>query len=182
MRTTLCAAMGLRGCGGTWVRRESPPIKHPEIVSGFGARTLGLKAAGYQRHNGGHDHSQRGVSHGVQLLHHVGVLRREGQYLNFYDSGKELYDVMCEMEGKLEVKSFFMMDENFLLHKRARWNCSTYEGGHKAWSLYVFSSANAISQYTIAGAGGAGRVLDLDGAGIARSLRTSSCTARTRSR
>ena len=57
---------------------------------------------------------------------------------------------MCEMEGKLEVKSFFMMDENFLLHKRRALELlELMKAGHKAWSLYVFSSANAISQYTM---------------------------------
>ncbi len=74
----------------------------------------------------------------------------KGRYLNFYDSGKELYEVMCEMEGKLEVKSFFMMDENFLLHKRRAMELlELMKAGHKAWSLYVFSSANAISQYSM---------------------------------
>ncbi len=74
----------------------------------------------------------------------------KGKYLNFYDTGKELFEVMCEMEGKLEVKSFFMMDENFLLHKRRAMELlELMKAGHKAWSLYVFSSANAISQYTM---------------------------------
>ena len=49
-----------------------------------------------------------------------------------------------------EVKSFFMMDENFLLHKRRAMELlDLMKAGHKAWSLYVFSSANAISQYTM---------------------------------
>jgi AGZA family xanthine/uracil permease-like MFS transporter len=48
------------------------------------------------------------------------------------------------------VKSFFMMDENFLLHKRRAMELLEFmKAGHKAWSLYVFSSANAISQYTM---------------------------------
>ena len=40
----------VRGDGIAWMRRflgedESAPIRHPEIVSGFGARTLGMTLA-----------------------------------------------------------------------------------------------------------------------------------------
>jgi hypothetical protein len=54
------------------------------------------------------------------------------------------------MERKLGVKSFFMMDENFLLHKRRAMELLKFmQRDAKAWALYVFSSANAINQYTI---------------------------------
>jgi radical SAM superfamily enzyme YgiQ (UPF0313 family) len=74
----------------------------------------------------------------------------KGKYLNFYDTGAELFDVMAAMEARLGVKSFFMMDENFLLHKRrALQLLERMKAGNKAWSLYVFSSANAIAQYSM---------------------------------
>jgi hypothetical protein len=42
------------------------------------------------------------------------------------------------------------MDENFLLHKRRALELlDRMKAGNKAWSLYVFSSANAISQYSM---------------------------------
>ena len=48
------------------------------------------------------------------------------------------------------MKSFFMMDENFLLHKRRAMELlDCMKAGRKAWALYVFSSANAIRQYTM---------------------------------
>jgi len=57
---------------------------------------------------------------------------------------------MSEMESKLNVKSFFVMDENFLLHKRRAMELLGFmKAGQKPWSLYVFSSANAINQYTM---------------------------------
>jgi hypothetical protein len=57
---------------------------------------------------------------------------------------------MSEMEEKLAVKSFFMMDENFLLHKRRALELLDRMRQHnKPWALYVFSSANAIAQYTM---------------------------------
>jgi hypothetical protein len=43
-----------------------------------------------------------------------------------------------------------MMDENFLLHKRRAMELLDHmKAGNKAWSLYVFSSANAIAQYSM---------------------------------
>ncbi len=54
------------------------------------------------------------------------------------------------MEASLGVKSFFMMDENFLLHKRRALELLERMKEHqKPWALYVFSSANAINQYSI---------------------------------
>ena len=49
----------------------------------------------------------------------------KGKSVNFYETGDELFDVMCRLEERLKVRSFFMMDENFLLPKRrpcGSWN------------------------------------------------------------
>ncbi|HEY1338194.1 MAG TPA: radical SAM protein, partial [Bryobacteraceae bacterium] len=74
----------------------------------------------------------------------------KGRYLNFYNTGEELFGVMAEMESKLSVRSFFMMDENFLLHKRRALELlERMKRAGKAWALYVFSSANAIRQYSM---------------------------------
>jgi hypothetical protein len=74
----------------------------------------------------------------------------KGKFLNFYDTGDELFGVMSEMERKLHVQSFFIMDENFLLHKRRAMELLGHmKEGAKPWALYVFSSANAIRQYSI---------------------------------
>jgi hypothetical protein len=54
------------------------------------------------------------------------------------------------VEGKLGVSSFFVMDENFLLNKRrAKELLEHMKRGQKSWDMYVFSSANAIAQYTM---------------------------------
>src|SRR5271165_2558507 len=51
-------------------------------------------------------------------------------------------DVMCQLESKLRARSFFIMDENFLLgRKRALRLLELMEEHDKAWSLYVFTSA-----------------------------------------
>ncbi len=55
-------------------------------------------------------------------------------------------------------ESFFMMDENFLLHrKRAMELLDCMKEARKSWELYVFSSANAISQVHDGGADRSGR-------------------------
>jgi radical SAM superfamily enzyme YgiQ (UPF0313 family) len=57
---------------------------------------------------------------------------------------------MCQLEKKLGVRSFFIMDENFLLHrKRALRLLELIEKNAKSWSLYVFSSARVLRSYTI---------------------------------
>ena len=49
----------------------------------------------------------------------------KGKFVNFFETGDELFAAMCKMEEKLKVKSFFTLDENFLLHKKARFGCWT---------------------------------------------------------
>ena len=74
----------------------------------------------------------------------------KGKFLNFYETGTELYDIMSDMEASMNVRSFFVMDENFLLNrKRALDLLDHIKEGSKAWSLYIFSSANAIRKYTM---------------------------------
>lgn len=55
---------------------------------------------------------------------------------------------MCELEADLGTRSFFVMDENFLLQRpRALDLLARMKAGNKAWALYVFSSANALAKY-----------------------------------
>ena len=74
----------VRGDGISWMRRylgedEAAPIEHPEIVSGFDVRTLGMKLPQHQGHDRRHHHSLGGLPDGLQLLHHLGILRRQGE-------------------------------------------------------------------------------------------------------
>ena len=74
----------------------------------------------------------------------------KGKFHNFFETGDELYDVMCGQEERLKVHSFFMMDENFLLQRqRALRLLERMREGGKSWDLYVFSSANAIRKYSM---------------------------------
>ncbi len=145
----------VKGDGISWMRRylgenEDAPVRHPEIISGFDARTLGMKLPQTKGTVAATIIPSVGCPMGCNFCTTSAFFGGKGRYLNFYDDGKELFGVMAEMERKLGVRSFFMMDENFLLHKRRAMELlACMQAENKPWSLYVFSSANAISQYTM---------------------------------
>jgi hypothetical protein len=57
---------------------------------------------------------------------------------------------MAEAESALGVSTFFMMDENFLLHRtRALRLLELMKLNQKSWGLAVFASANAIQKYSM---------------------------------
>ena len=57
---------------------------------------------------------------------------------------------MEHMEHAMGVQSFFIMDENFLLNRpRALQLLERMKQAGKSWSLYVFSSVNAIRKYSM---------------------------------
>ena len=145
----------VRGDGIAWMRSflgedETAPIRHPEIVSGFGGRTMGLRLPQDKGNTAATIIPSVGCPMGCNFCTTSAFFGGKGKFLNFYDTGDELYAVMAEMEAKLKVRSFFMMDENFLLHKRRAMELLAHmKQAGKAWSLYVFSSANAIGQYSM---------------------------------
>lgn len=74
----------------------------------------------------------------------------KGKYIEFYETGAELFEIMCALESRLHVHGFFVMDENFLLdRKRALQLLDLMEKHGKAWYLEVFSSANVLRLYTM---------------------------------
>jgi hypothetical protein len=155
IETIVDADQIVRGDGISWMRRflsedATAPVKHPQIVSGFGGRTMGMTLPQNKGNTAATIIPSVGCPMGCNFCTTSAFFGGKGKYLNFYDTGAELFAVMSEMEAKLNVKSFFMMDENFLLHKRRAMELLTHmKAGNKAWSLYVFSSANAISQYSM---------------------------------
>jgi hypothetical protein len=69
--------------------------------------------------------------------------------LNLYSTGEELFRLMEEAEASRNVKSFFIMDENFLLQReRAMDLLARMKAAGKSWAFNIFSSANAIRKYT----------------------------------
>ncbi len=145
----------VRGEGISWMRRylgEDPeaPIVHPQIISGFGMRAMGLRIPERRGATAATIIPSVGCPLGCNFCTTSSFFGGKGKFVNFYETGDELFDVMCEMERELSVDSFFMMDENFLLNRpRALQLLSRMKEGNKSWALYVFSSANAIRKYSI---------------------------------
>ncbi|MDD1748900.1 MAG: hypothetical protein LUO89_03395, partial [Methanothrix sp.] len=72
------------------------------------------------------------------------------KFVNFYETGQELFEIMSGMEQRMGVQSFFVMDENFLLHrKRALELLELMQQHQKSWSLYVFSSGRVLQSYSM---------------------------------
>jgi radical SAM superfamily enzyme YgiQ (UPF0313 family) len=145
----------VRGDGIRWMREflgedASAPIRHPHIVSGMDLRTMGIKVPEMPGSAAATIIPSVGCPMGCNFCTTSAFFGGKGKFLNFYQTGAELFDVMCEMESSMKVRSFFIMDENFLLHrKRAMELLDLMKAKTKAWALYVFSSAHAISKYTM---------------------------------
>jgi pyruvate-formate lyase-activating enzyme len=145
----------VRGDGISWMRRylgedENAPIRHPHIVSGFGGRSMGIQPPQRQGSTAATIIPSVGCPMGCNFCTTSSFFGGKGKFVNFYETGDELFEVMSEMESSMKVRSFFMMDENFLLQRnRAMQLLGRMKENGKSWALYVFSSANAIRKYTM---------------------------------
>jgi radical SAM superfamily enzyme YgiQ (UPF0313 family) len=145
----------VRGEGIEWFRRflgEDPnqPIRHPVIPTRIGTRSMGISV------------KENPVDVAATLIPSVGcpvgcdfcatsaMFGGKGKCVHFYRTGDELFDVMCQIERLLGNRSFFVMDENFLFHRRRALRLLELMERHdKSWMLYVFSSAGVIKSYPI---------------------------------
>jgi len=145
----------VRGEGVRWFREflgedVDAPIRHPRILSGVGTRTMGLDLVEKPGYVAATLIPSVGCPMGCNFCSTSAVFGGKGKFINFYETGDELFEVMTGLERDLKVQSFFVMDENFLLHKkRALRLLELMEKHGKSWSLYVFSSANVIQSYTM---------------------------------
>ena len=145
----------VRGEGISWMRRyigddESAPIRHPNIVSGLETRIMGIRLPNRKGGTAATIIPSVGCPMGCNFCTTSSFFGGKGKFFNFYETGDELFAVMCRIESELKVHSFFVMDENFLLHKtRAMRLLELMKQGGKSWELSVFSSANALRKYTM---------------------------------
>ena len=145
----------VRGEGISWMRTylgEDPcaPIRHPDIVSGLETRIMGVKLAERKGGTAATIIPSVGCPMGCNFCTTSAFFGGKGKFTNFYQTGDELFEVMCQAEKSLGVQTFFVMDENFLLHrKRALRLLDRMKEAKKAWGMAVFASANAIRQYEI---------------------------------
>jgi len=145
----------VKGEGVGWMRTylgqdPSLPVAHPEIASGFGHRVMGLKLPATFGSTAATIIPSVGCPMGCNFCTTSAFFGGKGKFINFFDSGREIFDAMLKAETRYKFKSFFVMDENFLLHKqRAMELLDCMKEAKKSWDLYVFSSANAIRKYSI---------------------------------
>ena len=143
----------VRGEGVSWMRRylgedDTAPIRHPAIVSGLRTRIMGIRLPERKGATAATIIPSVGCPMGCNFCTTSAFFGGKGQFVNFFESGDELFDVMQQMEEKLRVHSFFIMDENFLLHReRAMRLLERMKAAHKVWTMSVFASANAIRKY-----------------------------------
>ncbi len=145
----------VRGEGIAWMRRylgedESAPIRHPAIVSGMRTRIMGIRLPERKGATAATIIPSVGCPMGCNFCTTSAFFGGKGKFVNFFENGDELFDVMQQMANELRVRSFFVMDENFLLHReRAMRLLDRMKEAHKSWTLSVFASANAIRKYTM---------------------------------
>ena len=138
-----------------WFRRflgENPeqPIRHPVIPTRVGTRSMGITVKEKPRETAVTILPSVGCPLGCNFCSTSSLFGGKGKWVNFYNSGDELFDILCQLEKLRGTQSFFVMDENFLLYrKRALRLLELMEKHDKAWIFYVFSSANAIRSYTV---------------------------------
>ncbi|HYU46342.1 MAG TPA: B12-binding domain-containing radical SAM protein [Terriglobales bacterium] len=145
----------VRGEGIAWMRQYlgedvTAPIRHPEIVSGLKTRIMGINLPENKGGTAATIIPSVGCPMGCNFCTTSAFFGGKGKFINFYETGDQLYDVMCQAEASLGVQTFFVMDENFLLHReRAMQLLARMKADNKAWGMAVFASANAIRKYKV---------------------------------
>jgi len=140
--------------GVRWMREylgEDPlqPVRHPQVRANLGSRIMGVNL----RQHLGDDCATLipsvGCPMGCNFCSTSAMFGGKGSSIEFYRSGRDLFEVMCQLEANLGVHAFFVMDENFLFNKRRSLELlHLMEEHQKSWSLYLFGSANVLQQYT----------------------------------
>ena len=143
------------GDGVRWMRRylgedESRPIRHPVVRANIGSRIMGVELNNHPGDACATLIPSVGCPIGCNFCSTSAMFGGKGKFIEYYQTGEQLFEVMCRLESELKIKAYFVMDENFLLDKkRALQLLELMQQHNKPWSLYVFSSANVLQKYTM---------------------------------
>lgn len=143
----------VKGEGAAWLRsylgeEEKAPFRHPSLATGYDLRVMGVKLPN-RYDNSAAIVASAGCMMGCNFCSTSAFFGGKGKVVNFYETGEELYRIMEAAEAERGSKGFSIMDENFLLQKkRAMELLRLMKENDKSWSLNIFSSANAIRQYS----------------------------------
>lgn len=143
------------GDGIRWMRTflgedEDQPIRHPRVMANLNNRLMGVSLP----HHHGIDNATLiptvGCPKGCNFCSTSAMFGGKGKSIQFYRTGDELFEIMCDLESSLGVRGFFVMDENFLIDKgRALRLLELMEEHGKSWFMHVFSSADILQRYTM---------------------------------
>jgi len=145
----------VRGEGVEWFRRflgEDPnrPIRHPVIPTRIGTRCMGISVKEKPPDVSATLIPSVGCPVGCNFCATSALFGGKGKFVDFYHTGDELFDIMCQIEQSRGTQSFFVMDENFLLHQRRALRLLELMKRHgKSWILYAFSSARVVNSYSM---------------------------------
>jgi radical SAM superfamily enzyme YgiQ (UPF0313 family) len=144
----------VKGDGIAWMRQYlgedvDAPIQHPDLSSAFDLRVLGVKIPAAAGATSATIISSVGCPMGCNFCTTSAFFGGKGKILNFYETGEQLFRLMERAEATRNKRSFFIMDENFLLQKRRVMELlALMKAAGKSWTFNIFSSANAIAKYT----------------------------------
>jgi len=134
-----------RGEGIGFLRRlfnedPSKPLKHPLTYSSYNRKVMGVFWP-----------ADSGV-----LITGVGCANRcrfcatshfFGDYIPFFKTGKEIFDICCDYEDRRGIVDFGILDENFLKSKtRALELLDVMERENRHFSFSIFSSAETLTE------------------------------------
>lgn len=123
---------------------ENAPIKHPALSSADHKRILGLPVA----------------MKSAVLIPGVGCPNGcrfcstshffDKTYTPFLETGQQIFDTLVDLSAQMKTDDFFVMDENFLLHKdRAMELLDLMQQNNRFFNFSIFSSAEAITAFGI---------------------------------
>jgi radical SAM superfamily enzyme YgiQ (UPF0313 family) len=155
LRSRIDADHIVLGEGVRWFRKflgedENLPIRHPRVYAGHGSRMMGVDLREDPGDIAATLIPSVGCPMGCNFCATSAMFGGKGRFVNFYETGDELFEVMVDLERELRTQSFFVMDENFLFHRKRALRLLELMRQHgKTWSLYVFSSARVLQSYPI---------------------------------
>lgn len=155
IETLVDADYFVKGEGVHWFRHflgedENAPLNHPIEFMNFGLRIMGMEIKRKPRNICAALMPSLGCPVGCNFCATSAKFGGKGRFINFFETGDALFSEMCRIEKALGNTSFFILDENFLLHRtRALRLLELMQQGSKSWTIYIFSSARVIKSYTM---------------------------------
>ena len=145
----------VRGDGVRWFRKflggeQNQPINHPQIISAINPRCMGINLTSGNRGTAAVLIPSVGCPIGCNFCATSAMFGGKGRFVNFYETGDELFDITCQLEQEMGVGSFIVMDENFLKYKeRAVELLELMEKENRFFNFSIFSSAEAITAFGV---------------------------------